>query len=174
MLEAYRKFLSETPGWKVMVIGRESPQLSKRLGIDFGDLKDRIEFVDFMPPAELPAIYNRAKIGFWSSLTEGQQGAAAQAICCGCSVVSSTLARVNCFRHYVSRESGRLAESNTPISLSEALVLEADAWAKQQRDPHRISRIWSPEFNMSEIAKQILQILELDTALQSEEGNPRF
>ena len=67
------------------------------------------EFIDSLQPDELIPFYCKAKIGFWSSRIEGQIGTGAQALCCGCSVVSGNAGTLTCFHHYASRESGRLA-----------------------------------------------------------------
>jgi hypothetical protein len=81
--------------------------------------------------------------------------------------VSPSSAQNSCFRHYVSRESGRLATRNTPDALSTELVLEADAWESGQRDPERISRIWCKEFHAPEVAMRAIQYLGLDYVIAS-------
>jgi glycosyltransferase involved in cell wall biosynthesis len=159
LLESYRRFLTARPGWKGMIIGGGAPDLGRLLGMEFPEIADRLEFVDYVKPEALPDLYRRAKIGFWSSRWEGQQGTAAQALCCGCSVVSSSTAQNSCFRHYVSRESGRLAPHNTADALSDELIIEADAWESGDRDPARISQIWRREFHASEVAQRALYAL---------------
>jgi glycosyltransferase involved in cell wall biosynthesis len=161
LLQSYYRFLESRPSWKGLIVGSGAPELAQLLHMERPDLKDRLEFIDYVRPEELPAIYQRARIGFWSSRWEGQQGTGAQALCCGCSVVSSSSALNSCFRHYVSRESGRLAHRNTPTALAEELLLEADAWDRGERDPERISRIWSDEFHAVQVAGRALDALEL-------------
>jgi glycosyltransferase involved in cell wall biosynthesis len=161
LLDACRLFLSSRPDWHVVIIGSGAPQLLKMLGMDPRGFGGRIEFIDQVKPDVLPDHYRRASIGLWSSRWEGQQGAAAQALCCGCSVVSVSSAPNNCFRHYVSRESGRLATRNNPRALADELILEADAWERGERDPERISRIWTREFHAPEVARRALAALGL-------------
>jgi len=159
LLETYRRFLIAKPAWRGMIVGGGAPDLSRLLRMDFSELSDRLIFLDYVKPDALPDLYRRASIGFWSSRWEGQQGTGAQALCCGCSVVSSLSAQNSCFRHYVTRESGRLASRNTADALTDELILEADAWESGARDPKRISRIWCAEFHATEVARRALDAL---------------
>jgi glycosyltransferase involved in cell wall biosynthesis len=161
MLESYRRFLTARPGWKGVIIGGGAPDLGRLLGMEFPEIADRLEFVDYVKPEALPDLYRRARIGFWSSRCEGQQGTAAQALCCGCSVVSSSTAQNSCFRHYVTRESGRLASRNKSDALADELVLEANSWEAGERDPERISRIWREEFHAPNVATRALNALKI-------------
>ena len=161
LLESYDRFLKARPGWRAMIVGAGATELARNLKWPADRIHPQITFVEHMDPSDLPALYNRAKIGFWTSRNEGQQGTAAQALCCGCSVVSHHSALMNCFQHYVSRESGRLAGANEPELLADALVLEADAWEIGQRDPERISKIWGPEFHAPAVAKRAMDALGL-------------
>ena len=153
-------FLQASPDWRGMIVGKGAQHLPHKLNLKLDQIDGRLQFRDYVPPAELKTIYASAKLGFWRSRSEGQQGTAAQALCCGCSVVSNSLARMNCFRHYISRESGRLAESNTPTALAEALQLEANAWTAGQRDPNRISKIWTSEFHAEWVAREVVRLLQ--------------
>lgn len=161
LLESYRWFLTNKPTWKCVIVGAGAPDLGRLLRLELSEISDRLEFIDYIKPQSLSELYNRAKIGFWSSRWEGQQGTAAQALCCGCSVVSVSSSHNSCFRHYVSRESGRLASRNTPESLGNELVLEAESWENEQRDPKRIGIIWSNEFHADKVARRAINLLGL-------------
>jgi glycosyltransferase involved in cell wall biosynthesis len=161
LLNACRLFLESRLDWRAVIIGSGAPELLGLLDMDAGEFDGRIEFIDRVKPEDLPEHYRRASIGLWTSRWEGQQGAAAQALCCGCSVVAVSTAPTNCFRHYVSRESGRLATRNDARALADELILEADAWEHGERDPARISQIWSREFHAPEVARRALAALGL-------------
>lgn len=164
LLASCDRFLKERPDWKVVIVGSGATRLADSLKWPADRLDERISFVEHMAPADLSTLFNRAKIGFWTSQNEGQQGTAAQALCCGCSVVSHHSALMNCFQHYVSRDSGRLAGANDPELLADALLLEAEAWESGQRDPARISASWCPEFHSRSVADRVLQALGLDAS----------
>jgi len=158
LIETYRRFLSANSEWKGLIIGSGATKLLERVGMQS---VDGLEFQERIDPDDVPALLDRASIGFWSSRWEGQQGTGAQALCCGCSVVSHGAPMMSCFRHYVSSESGSLAHQNTPASLSDALTLEAEAWARGDRDPFTISRVWKSEFHAGEVARRALAFLNL-------------
>ena len=158
LIEAYRRFLAMRPDWSGLIIGSEATRLLDRLGIP---PITGLEFLDRISPGKLPEFYRKASIGFWSSRSEGQQGTAAQALCCGASVVSHGSANMSCFRHYVTRGSGRLAPANRPQALAKELALEADDWEAGERDPSAISAAWTKEFHETKVAKHTLNLLNI-------------
>jgi glycosyltransferase involved in cell wall biosynthesis len=160
LIEALNMFLVKCPDWRACIIGRGANSLLSNLRIA-SVATDRLQFIDFLQPADLIPYYSRASIACWSSRSEGQIGTGAQALCCGCSVVAGNAGTLSCFHHYVSRESGRLAIDMTADALAEALMLEADAWSQGQRDPTRISDIWSNEFHSNKVAARGLEMLGL-------------
>jgi len=160
LIKALEVFLAKYPDWRACIIGRGAESLLSRLKIA-KPATSRLQFVDFLQPADLVPYYNKASIACWSSRLEGQIGTGAQALCCGCSVVAGNSGTLSCFHHYVSRESGRLAIDMTADALAEALMLEADAWDQTQRDPQRISSIWTDEFHSDKVAARGLTMLGL-------------
>jgi glycosyltransferase involved in cell wall biosynthesis len=161
IMKAFKLFLSRLPEWKVQVIGRGATELLGRLRMNPSDYGSRIEFIEHLDQVELSNHLQAAKIGFWASRWEGQQGTGAQMLCCGGSIVSYLSARTNCFSHYVSRESGRLAFRCNPAALADELVLEALSWERGERDPNRIGKIWCAEFHADCVARKALQNLGL-------------
>jgi len=161
LIKAFDVFLSTARHWRACVIGSGSSTLLSRLKLKGLKAVDRIDTIEFLKPSELRRWLNVASIACWASKSEGQIGSGAQALCCGCSVVAGNAGTLSCFHHYVSRESGRLALSMDAESLAEALILEAQAWDSGQRDPERISRIWSGEFHGQNVAKAAIRYLNL-------------
>ena len=161
LLDALDKFLGAFPKWHACIIGSGASHLVSRLRRHRLANLRRCEFIDFMQPDELVPFYRKAKIGVWSSRSEGQIGTGAQALCCGCSVVAGNSGTLSCFHHYVSRESGRLALGMNSDALAEALKLEAQAWDKGERDPERISHVWTQEFHDVKVASRALEFLGL-------------
>lgn len=159
LLGAYRLFLAENPEWRGMIVGSGATRLLERLGVA---PIPGLEFQERVDPSEIPKLFNRASIGFWSSNWEGQQGTGAQALCCGCSVVSHRSPLMSCFSHYVTRESGRLADKNTPKSLAAVLSLEAKDWECGRRNPRMISDNWIKEFHANSVASKALEHLDLN------------
>lgn len=165
IMKAFVRFLSRRHDWKVMVIGRGATDLLRHLAMDMRGMESRIEFIEHLNQQDLSNRLQTAKIGFWASRWEGQQGTGAQMLCCGGSIVSYHSARTNCFSHYVSRESGRLALRCSAEALADELVLEAMSWDRGERDPKRISRIWCDEFHAHAVASRAMCCLGLDTQI---------
>jgi glycosyltransferase involved in cell wall biosynthesis len=163
LLRSLAIFLERLPDWKAVVIGRGATQLVHLLRMDTGLSFERVEFADFLPMADIKLIYNRAMIGLWVSRGEGQIGAGAQALCCGCSVVAPNLGTLSCFSDYVTRQSGRLALSAHPQDVADALMLEAQDWEKSHRSPSDISAAWYSEFAAGNVAQRALTLLGLET-----------
>ena len=158
LLAAACRFLKARPDYRYQIIGNSVEELQPLIERHGAAVCDRIELTPFVKPTELSEVYSRAKIGFWASRHEGQQGTGAQALCCGASVVSTSGVAMNCFAHYTSRSSGRQAIRNTPSFLADALTMEADAWDHGERDSVAISSSWCREFHAPEVARQILAL----------------
>lgn len=162
LLEAINRFLGRREDWTCTIIGRGAAGLIRSFpSVIEPSMECRIQFIEHVSPNELVKFYQRASIATWSSRWEGQQGTAAQSLCCGCSVVAPFSSEMSCFRHYVSRESGRLAAHHHPLALAEELQLEADSWDSGQRDPTRIATIWQNEFHAPHVAARALRLLGL-------------
>jgi glycosyltransferase involved in cell wall biosynthesis len=158
LLASISKFLETRPDYRYQIIGNSVDQLKPLIESHCKHVSNRIELTPFVKPADLLHIYSRAKIAFWTSRHEGQQGTGAQALCCGCSVVSTGGLAMNCFAHYVSRSSGRQALRNDANFLSNALSMEAASWDEGCRDPHQISASWVSEFHAPNVARRILKL----------------
>jgi len=158
LLGAYRIFLTENPAWRGIIVGSGATHMLDRLGVPH---IPGLEFQERVETEYVPKLFNSASIGFWSSNWEGQQGTGAQALCCGCSVVSYRSPMMSCFSHYVSRKSGRLAVQNTPKDLAQALAYEARAWDSGARNPADIAMAWTGEFHAELVAKRALGYLGL-------------
>lgn len=158
LIETFRRFLAARPGWRGIIIGSGATSLLGKLSLP---PVAGLEFIERVEPSAVPGYLNKARIGFWTSRWEGQQGAAAQALCCGCSVVSHRSTMVNCFRHYCSRDSGSLASRYAPEDLAAALCQEADAWEKGKRNPREISNNWAGEFHAKQTALRAIRMLGL-------------
>ena len=157
LIESLNTFLRQNAGWKAFVVGRGSPQLAKALSLQ---PHKSIYFLGPLAHQELVKHYQKAKIGFWTSLWEGQQGAAAQALCCGCSIVAPASPLNNCFEDYVSLGGGRIVTEDDPKSFSRDLELEASCWQGDNRDPETISLAALKVFRADFVATRIIRLLE--------------
>jgi hypothetical protein len=158
LLQALAGFFSRRDDYRAVIVGNSSELLLPLIDRHCPEMKDRIELVPFVTPPELRDLYVRSKIGFWASSHEGQQGTGAQALCCGCSVVSTGGVAMSCFAHYASRASGRQSLRNDSRFLSDALLLESLAWDDGSRHPERIAHGWCAELHEVNVAKRVLDL----------------
>lgn len=158
LLQALAGFFERRKDYHAVIVGNSSDLLLPLIDRYCRDMKDRIELAPFLSPQQLRDLYLRSKIGFWASSHEGQQGTGAQALCCGCSVVSTGGVAMSCFAHYASRASGRQSLRNDPKFLADALMLESLAWDDSSRDPSRIANEWCAELHEVNVARRVLDI----------------
>jgi glycosyltransferase involved in cell wall biosynthesis len=75
--------------WLVLAGGQPPPETAARLREAAGPVAARLRFVDYVPSADLPALYSGAAAFVWPSLYEGFGLPPLQAMACGIPVVSS-------------------------------------------------------------------------------------
>lgn len=158
LIKSLNLFLADNRDWQAVVVGRGATRLVDALGIP---ANPSIRFEENLAHPDLVQLYQRAKIGFWTSLWEGQQGTGAQALCCGCSVVAPQSPLNSCFADYVSACSGRLALDSSVSSLTAALALEVEDWEKGLRCPESISLFWRSLFHGDARAREVVRLLQL-------------
>lgn len=169
LLEVLNRFLEIKPGWKAVVAGRGALNLAVSLGVQ---PHQNIKFFENLPHQELLSLYQRAKIGLWTSLWEGQQGTGAQALCCGCSVVAPGTPLNSCFADYVSESSGHLASGDSAPALLQALLSEVESWQDGSRDPLKISAFGGNIFYAGQAARRVLHLLSLDALSPTDTSMP--
>lgn len=117
---------------------------------------EKIEILGILPHEQLKEQYNRAKIILCSSRYEGSHNVSAEALCCGCSVVTPN--RPQHLRNllwYTTKNSGTVSTADTPESLSAALQTEMQAWQQGLRDPQQIATAWHPHFHVHQVYNNI-------------------
>jgi glycosyltransferase involved in cell wall biosynthesis len=164
LIKAAAIFLRNRKDYEYVIIGSYCNQLLPIIQKYAADVAHRIHLHDFMRPEELLQWYQRSKIGFWSSRSEGQQGAGAQALCCGCSLVATTGISMNCFSYYSSRGSGLQTVKNCPVFLADALAIESQNWDNGHRVPQLISDSWCNEFNYINVCNHVISEINLQKA----------
>lgn len=112
-----------------------------------------------VPNHTLKQAYLQSKVLLCTSLFESSHIVSAEALCCGCSIVAPNRPKdLRCVLWYTTRQSGTVAQADTPAALAEALEDELQQWEKGQRDPASIASAWSPHFHADHIMKQIFGI----------------
>ncbi|HEU5070293.1 MAG TPA: glycosyltransferase [Verrucomicrobiae bacterium] len=158
LLSVLERFLTLRPGWNAEIVG-ELPKSKHSTESRVPEtLRGRIRFHGLIPHHEISPVYQRSKIFLMTSRFESYNIAAAEALCCGCSVVGpSDIASVPFF---VSSASGTSACRPSAPHLLDALCAEADAWKLDQRNPNTISQKWLAAVGIQAVSKLVIDTLE--------------
>lgn len=119
--------------------------------------KDRIILKGFANNKDLPAIYQSSLINYCTSESEGTHIASAEALCCGCSIVSPPRYQLRNLHWYASKNSGSIATEDTPQAMAKALDAELKAWKNGERSAQHIAEAWQPYFHVDKVFNKIFQ-----------------
>ena len=121
--------------------------------------REHILLMGNAPHSELTQAYRRSQVLLCTSLYESSHIVSAEALCCGCSVVTPPRAEdLRCVLWYTTKDSGTISKDDSPISLARALQHELDQWQDGKRDPAAIAAEWSPHFHIDRILKEIFNL----------------
>jgi len=148
--------LQHRPGITFRIFGQRSPELDQWHQRLEPSLRNQVIIEGLVPNSKVAEAYQRAKVILVSAAYEGCHNASAEAICSGVSVVGCRSPFLGVLEWHASRNSGRLAEDETPESLSQTLIDELNSWDRGERDPEAISNAWIKELRADHVAAQIL------------------
>ena len=118
----------------------------------------RIKLLGYLQNSLLWREYDRAKLLLCTSRFESSHIVSAEALCCGCSVVTPPLHKgLRDVIWYTSRDSGTVAREDTAPALAEALQQELEHWASGYRNPRAIVENWKPYFPADKVFNKIFE-----------------
>lgn len=120
--------------------------------------QERVLFHGKMLPEELVAIYQQSQVFYSPSAYESFGIAAAESLCCGCSVVASQSVSMSAFSWFVSENSGTLATGNCVQDHVSAIEEELSRWEQGMRDASEMSRVWRERLHAARVAEKVLSI----------------
>lgn len=120
-------------------------------------VRARVRLHGRLPNRELAAVYQTARVLLCPSSFESFHIAAAEALCCGCSVAGPRLSTLPSLQWFAA-EDGALAPRPTAAALAEAVATEWRRWETGGRDPQAISRRWCARLHAPEVARQIIRL----------------
>lgn len=127
------------------IYGKLTPELQAWHTALSETTQQRVRLIGYINNSELFEVYNRARVILCPSAHEGSHNVSAESLCCGASVVVTNRPKELATVHwYTSKNSGRIAEKDTPDSLAEALRAELEAWKTSERRPAEIAAAWQP------------------------------
>jgi glycosyltransferase involved in cell wall biosynthesis len=145
--------LRDHPDYRAVVVGKGEGQLQRIRQHFSEDIRSRVQLVGAVPHAELPDYYQKARILLVPSVWETFCIAAAEALCCGCSVVGAS--RISSMNWFVSRSSGTLASSYSVDRFVDALGTEIESWEMGSREAETIAEKWKKLLASEAVARNI-------------------
>jgi glycosyltransferase involved in cell wall biosynthesis len=155
LLEIARRFLAIRHDWKMVIVG-DTPAFSAKASREIASLRDRLVLTGPLEHQQLSGWNRKAKIYLLTSHCETFNIAAAEALCCGCSVVGP--AQIASVSYFIGSQSGTSSHLRTPDHMTDALIAEVDQWEAGKRDPVGISRASLQNFDAEAVAKCYLDL----------------
>jgi len=152
-----RGFLQRHPDWRATVVGGGVPARDKVIG-NGEEWRRRITFLEKLTHEQLAAEYNRSKIYLMVSQDESFCIAAAEALCCGGSVVGSC--SIPSSYYFAEMQSGGVAGKRNLKSFLETLDREVQSWSKGERNPATIASVSRQRMGAGAVAQATLALLE--------------
>ena len=159
-LRVLSEVLLHNPNYDAVVIGAYDDEFETTYSNLPEQVQSRVQLMGRIANNATVSVLAESQISFCASESESFHIASAEALCCGCSVVSYESPYLPSMKYFVAENSGTLAEGCDIRLLAEALITEINAWNSGARDPEAISEIWSARVRADRVAAEIVSKLE--------------
>lgn len=157
LIRSLTKFLELKSSWRVILIGSGESILRSYLSKVPLDISKRISIVGVVPHDEIKKYMVRSRIFFMPSRFEGFGIAAAEAVCCGCSIVGTPIESLRFLT--MQGFSGSVASSFDINAIVGTLMYESERHERGDVDCKSISEFWRVKLNKNHIAEEYKKIL---------------
>lgn len=123
------------------------------------DQKTRVKMAGRLNRSALARGMAESMIFYSPSAYESFGIAAAEALCCGCSVVAGRLVSMASFEWFTAENSGQLACEDRVADHVMALTRELDAWQQGRRAPSEISQSWCERLHADHVAENVAMMV---------------
>jgi glycosyltransferase involved in cell wall biosynthesis len=147
-----KEFLSVHDDWSADIIGTMPKGFNFRK--ETPNLSERIRYHGHINRTELAKIYQKSRIFFMPSRYESFNIAAAEALCCGCSIVGS--GDISSVSFFTAQNSGTSVCRQTSAHFLDSLNSEVSAWEDGERNPKLISERWISIVGSTSVGKKVL------------------
>lgn len=158
LLKVLEKFLAYNPDWEADIIGQLPTGWQPQRWRGGAGFQNRVRFHGLKPHREIAALYQQSKIFLMTSRHESFNIAAAEALCCGCSVVGPV--EIASVPFFTSEASGTVVCRQTRDHFLDALGVEVWTWKTGRRNPDMIGQHWLATVGATAVARQFLECLE--------------
>jgi glycosyltransferase involved in cell wall biosynthesis len=157
LVKILERVLSERPEYSARIIGSGSEVVRTLARHMSADCRGRLEIIEHVEHAKLPDFYKESKIFLGTSTFESFMITAAEALCCGCSVVGD--GRIASMVYFTGQASGTTSWDSSPSAFRDAVVAEIEAWESGERDAVRISQSWQARMHPECVAGTFLKLM---------------
>ena len=159
MLKVLARFLGVNPSWRAVLPGSLPANAQHMLSRYDKRVADRMYLPGPMHHDQIVAHFSKAKIFLMTSRHESFGIAAAEALCCGCSLVGP--AHIPSVPWFCGSDSGTVSTWYSANGMSDALAAEVQAWKSGLRSPGEIAKVWRKRVGAQEVVQQIIGKLEV-------------
>jgi len=156
MQSVLQKLLEKDPDVEVQIVGTSTDDLVRWHQSLPDECQTRVHLHGRLDRAQLTHVLRGSQIFYSPSAYESFGIAAAEALCCGCSVVAKHSVSMASFEWFVSEDSGRLVATDDIQGHLTALEKELKSWEIGKRRPDAISKTWTNRLHADRVAQQIL------------------
>ena len=153
------KLLESDEGVTVIIAGKLDQSLDSWYAKLEGGIRDRVKVLGRVGRNELSGLMDESEVFYSPSAFESFGIAAAEALCCGCSVVAARSVSMASFAWFTGESSGQLAQLDDAEGHVAALTAELGEWANGRRDAARISAIWCERLHADKLAARIAELV---------------
>lgn len=158
LMQVVEQLTTVDPEVRFVIAGQPTSEMCRwRERLATGIL-DRVELRGMMARDELVGLLDQSQVFYSPSAYESFGIAAAEALCCGCSVAAARSVSMAAFEWFVGDGDGRLAETDRIDCHARALRDELSSWDEESRDPSTISERWSLRLHAPRVAEQVIAL----------------
>jgi glycosyltransferase involved in cell wall biosynthesis len=153
-----RRFLESQPAWTVDIVGPYDDTLARIIDSAQSSIRQRVRLHGSRSNEETRTIMADSSICFSASAFESFGIAMAEALCEGCSVVSTPVP--SAWDLVADGRTGTVAATFGEHDLLAALVTDAEKWRAGEYDHATIAAYWRPRLDWSTLVRTILGDVE--------------
>ena len=158
LTEVIGRLLSEDTDLDADIVGKRTEQIDAWHSSLPAAIARRVLIHGKLMHSEIQNLLSRASVYYCPSAYESFNIAAAEALCCGCSVVSADTATMASFGWFASGHSGTLAQTDDTDGHLDALKSELALWRDGGRNPADISKKWTGILHADKVAASVIAL----------------
>lgn len=160
LMETSARLLRRDPELSIELVGSSSESLRDWHSRLPPEQRERVALSGQMTTAGIVQVLQRSRVSYCPSAFESFHIASAEALCAGCTLVSSRSICLPSFEWFLSEGDGSFARSDDADGHAAAVIDEMDAWEAGERNPWEAGERWARRLHAPEVARQILTLFD--------------